>query len=55
MNEFNVELYIADGSDQKTLLSALSESETEEWKTAMEARALSVYYNRSITVTANQA
>lgn len=51
MDEFRVEYYIDGEGEQNTKLLSLNEKYMEEWKIAMEARALSEYYNKKIKVS----
>lgn len=50
MNEFAVELFIANDDEQYVMLSSLNEDEMEQWKKDMEARALSEYHNQKIKI-----
>ena len=50
MNEFVVELFIANDDEQDVMLSSLNEDEMEQWKKDMEARALSEYHNQKIKI-----
>ena len=50
MNEFRVELFVADDDEQDIMLSSLNEDEMEKWKEDMEARALSEYHNQKIKI-----
>ena len=51
MNEFRVELFVADDDEQDIMLSSLNEDEMEKWKEDMEVRALSEYYKQKIKIT----
>ena len=50
MNEFRVELFVADDDEQDIMLSSLNEDEMEKWKEDMEVRALSEYYKQKIKI-----
>ena len=50
MNEFAVELFIANDDERYVMLSSLNEDEMEQWKKDMEARALSEYHNQKIKI-----
>ena len=50
MNEFAVELFIANDDEQDVMLSSLNEDEMVQWKKDMEARALSEYHNQKIKI-----
>ena len=51
MNEFKVELFVANDDEQDVMLSSLTEDEIEQWKKDMEERALSEYHNRKIKIS----
>ena len=51
MNEFKVELFVADDDERDVMLSSLNEDEIEKWKEDMEVRALSEYYRQKIKIT----
>ena len=50
MNEFKVELFVANDDEHEVILSSLNEDEIEQWKKDMEERALSEYHNRKIKI-----
>ena len=50
MNEFRVELFVANDGEQDIMLSSLNEDEMEKWKEDMEVRALSEYYKQKIKI-----
>ena len=51
MNEFRVELFVANDAEQDMMLSSLNEDEIEQWKKDMEERTLSEYHNRKIKIS----
>ena len=51
MNEFKVELFVANDDEHEVMLSSLNEDEMEKWKEDMEVRALSEYYKQKIKIT----
>ena len=50
MDEYTIEFLIANDDEQNINISSLNEKEMERWKKDMEARALSVYYNKKIKI-----
>ena len=50
MNEFVVELFVANDAEQDMMLSTLNEDEMEQWKKDMEERALSEYHNQKVKI-----
>ena len=50
MNEFVVELFVANDDEQDVMLSSLNEDEIEQWKKDMEERALSEYHNQKVKI-----
>ena len=50
MDEYKVEVFIANDEDENIVLSNLDEKEMEQWKKDMEARALSEYHNQKIKI-----
>lgn len=50
MDEYKVELFIANDDEQDIMLLSLNEDEMEQWKKDMEARALSEYHNQKIKI-----
>jgi len=50
MDEYKVEVFIANDEDENIVLSNLDEKEMEQWKKDMEARALGEYYNKKIKI-----
>ena len=51
MNEFKVELFVANDDEQDVMLSGLTEDEMEQWKKDMEERAFSEYHNKKIKIS----
>ena len=50
MNEFVVELFIANDDEQDVMLSSLNEDEMEQWKKDLEECALSEYYDQKVNI-----
>ncbi len=50
MDEYKVEVFIANDEDENIVISNLDEKEMEQWKKDMEARALGEYYNKKIKI-----
>ena len=50
MDEYKVEVFIANDEDENIVISNLDEKDTEQWKKDMEVRALSEYYKQKIKI-----
>lgn len=50
MDEYKIEFFLANDDEQNINTSDLNEKEMEQWKKDIEARALSVYYNKRIKI-----
>lgn len=51
MDEYTVEVFIANDADENIVLSNLDEKYINQWKTELEERALGEYYNKKIKIS----
>lgn len=51
MEDFCIEYYIDDGEGEKKEISVLQQADLEQWRTGIEAYALSEYYKRKIKIS----